>query len=75
MKELLHEKKVAPDEVVYVGNDLNDLPVLPYVGYFACPQDAHTDVLRRADLALSKPGGRGAIRELVEITLRSEHES
>lgn len=75
IQQLIKERNVNQEEVIYIGNDLNDLPVLPYVGYFACPQDAHSEVLRRADLALSKPGGRGAIRELVEIILRSEHES
>lgn len=75
IQQLIKEHNLTQAEVIYVGNDLNDLPVLPYVGYFACPQDAHTEVIRRTDLALSKPGGRGAIRELVEIILRSEHES
>ena len=75
IQQLIKERNVNQAEVIYIGNDLNDLPVLPYVGYFACPKDAHSEVLRRADLALSKPGGRGAIRELVEIILRSEHES
>ena len=75
IQQLIKERKLSPAEVIYIGNDLNDLPVLPYVGYFACPQDAHTEVIRRADLVLSKPGGRGAIRELIEIILRSEHES
>ncbi len=75
IQQLIKERKLSPAEVIYIGNDLNDLPVLPYVGHFACPQDAHTEVIRRADLVLSKPGGRGAIRELIETILRSEHES
>lgn len=75
IQQLIKEHNLTQSEVVYIGNDLNDLPVLPYVGYFACPKDAHSEVIRRADLVLSKPGGRGAIRELIEIILRSEHES
>ena len=75
IQQLIKERNLTQAEVIYIGNDLNDLPVLPYVGYFACPQDAHTEVIRRADLVLSKPGGHGAIRELIEIILRSEHES
>lgn len=75
IQQLIKERNLSQAEVIYIGNDLNDLPVLPYVGYFACPQDAQSEVIRRADLVLSKPGGRGAIRELIEIILRSEHES
>lgn len=75
IQQLIKERNLTQAEVIYIGNDLNDLPVLPYVAHFACPRDAHIEVLRRADLVLSKPGGRGAIREMVEIILRSEHES
>ena len=75
IQQLIKKHNLTQAEVVYIGNGLNDLPVVPYVGYFACPQDAHSEVIRRADLVLSKPGGRGAIRELIEIILRSEHES
>ena len=75
IQQLIKERNLTQAEVIYIGNDLNDLPVLPYVGHFACPRDAHIEVLRRADLVLSKPGGRSAIREMVEIILRSEHES
>ena len=75
IQQLIKEHNVTQAEVIYIGNDLNDLAVLPFVGYFACPKDAHAEVIRRADLVLSKPGGRGAISELIEIILRSEHES
>lgn len=75
IQQLIKERNLTRADVIYIGNDLNDLPVLPYVGYFACPQDAHTEVIRCADLVLSKPGGHGAIRELIEIILRSENES
>ncbi len=75
IQQLIKERNLTRADVIYIGNDLNDLPALPYVGYFACPQDAHTEVVRRADLVLSKPGGHGAIRELIEIILRSKNES
>ncbi len=60
---------MEPAEILYVGNDLPDLAVLPLVGCFAAPADAHPDVLRRADLILKHRGGRGAVRELCERLL------
>ena len=75
IQQLIKNHNLAQAEVIYIGNDLNDLVVLPLVGYFVCPSDAHPQVLRQADLVLNHPGGRGAIRELIEIILRSEHES
>lgn len=69
LQTLIAERKLKPEEIIYIGNDLNDLAVLPYVGYFACPSDAHPDVCRQADLTLQHAGGKGAVREVVEIIL------
>lgn len=69
LNNLISERKLKQEEILYIGNDLNDLVVLPYVGYFVCPSDAHPKVRRQADLILQSAGGDGAIRELVEIIL------
>ncbi len=69
LKKLLEEKKVAPGEVVYVGNDLNDLPCFPLVGYAAVPADALEGIKRRADFVLQKAGGFGAVREMCELII------
>jgi len=66
LKQIITEGGLNPPEIVYVGNDLNDLPVIPLVGCFACPSDANPLVLRQADLVLKHRGGNGAIRELTD---------
>ena len=71
IQALIIERHLNPNELIYVGNDLNDLVVLPLVGYFVCPSDAHPDVLRKADLVLNHAGGKGAVRELITIVLKS----
>jgi YrbI family 3-deoxy-D-manno-octulosonate 8-phosphate phosphatase len=53
-------------DVVYLGNDLNDLECFDIVGCSVAVSDAAPQVLEAADLVLSRPGGRGAIRELIE---------
>lgn len=53
-------------DVVYLGNDLNDLGCFAIVGCAVAVSDAASQVLEAADLVLSRPGGRGAIRELIE---------
>ena len=70
IQKLIEESNLNKNEIIYIGNDLNDLVVLPHVGFFACPADAHPQVRRQADLVLSHPGGNGAIRELIEIILK-----
>lgn len=69
LRELLAEKNIDPLEVIFVGNDTNDLPVFPIVGFTAAPADSHAEVLRRADLVLTLPGGKGAVRELCDMIL------
>ena len=66
LKQIITEGGLNPPEIVYVGNDLNDLPVISLVGCFACPSDANPLVLRQADLVLKHRGGNGAIRELTD---------
>ena len=56
-------------EVAFVGNDVNDLPVMAAVGWPIAVADAHPEVLRAARLVLSRPGGDGAVRELCEMVL------
>ena len=52
-----------------MGNDLNDLPVMAAVGWPIAVADAHPEVLRAARLVLSRPGGRGAVREVCDLVL------
>jgi len=73
LKELTAARGWNPAEILYIGNDLPDLDVLPLVGFFAAPADAHPEVLRRADLILKHKGGRGAVRELCERLLANSH--
>ena len=59
-------------EVAFMGDDLLDLPVLNRVGLSAAPADAVADVRERVDWVSQAPGGRGAVRELVELVLRAQ---
>lgn len=67
---LCREKGIDPEHVVYVGNDLNDLECFDLVGCSVAVADAVPEVLERADLVLSRPGGRGAVREICEAVLQ-----
>ena len=73
----IHEKDIAlddfintyninPDEVLYMGDDVPDMPVMEKVGVATCPQDAVPDVKRIADYVSHKNGGDGCVREIVE---------
>jgi len=70
MREVLMQKNVNAENVVYVGNDLNDLPCFEVAGWSVAVADAYPEVIRVADHVLTKTGGHGAIRELCEIVLK-----
>lgn len=55
--------------LVYVGNDLNDLPMMRKAGYSVAPADAHPKVLEIADLVLPQCGGDGFVRAFLEQLL------
>lgn len=62
----LAERSIDPAQVVYVGNDVNDLPCFPLVGCAVAVADAMPDALHAADLVLTNKGGFGAVREICE---------
>lgn len=60
---------VALADVLFLGNDVNDLPALRIVGHPAAVADSHPAALRAARYVLTRRGGDGAVRELVENVL------
>jgi N-acylneuraminate cytidylyltransferase len=71
LRELLAEKKVDASQVIYIGNDFNDLPCFEIAAWGVAVADAYPEVARAADLVLSRPGGYGALRELCDLVLQN----
>lgn len=71
MREVLEQKNIKAENVIYIGNDLNDLPCFEIAGWSVAVADAYPEVIRAADHVLTKTGGHGAIRELCEIVLKN----
>lgn len=70
-REILEEKGVSPEESAYVGDDIVDVSLLRQVGFAATVADAEEYVLSEADYVSSRPGGDGAVREIIEFVLKS----
>ena len=58
------------DEVMYIGDDLPDIPVMSACGCGVCPCDAADEVLAIADHVTSKPGGKGCVREAISMVMK-----
>jgi 3-deoxy-D-manno-octulosonate 8-phosphate phosphatase (KDO 8-P phosphatase) len=69
--EVLAHFGVAAHETIVMGDDVPDLGILARAGFSAAPADASPDVRERVDLVVPSPGGRGAVRDLVEHVLRA----
>ena len=69
LKRLLSERNIDPARVVYCGNDVNDLPCFPLVGWAVAVADALPEVASKTDFVLSRPGGHAAVRELCDFIL------
>jgi len=79
VKELLEETGFPAESVVYVGDDISDLPALHMVGLGVAPADAVDEVREQADWVTQRPGGHGAVREVCDaimdqLTARAEDE-
>ncbi len=59
-----------PGEILYMGDDMPDLPVMEKVGFPACPRDAAPEIKRVAAYVSDHIGGDGCVRDVVEKVLR-----
>ena len=64
------EFDLKKENILYVGDDLNDLTVRKSVGLLVAPNDASKNIKKFCDAILKNNGGYGAVRELAERLLR-----
>jgi 3-deoxy-D-manno-octulosonate 8-phosphate phosphatase (KDO 8-P phosphatase) len=64
--------KVTPDELCFVGDDLVDLCLMKKVGFPVAVGNAAAEIKKAAVFVTSKDGGRGAVRELAELILKTQ---
>ena len=72
-KEILKEFCLCDDQVCFMGDELIDLPVLVRVGFSVAVANAVPEVKREVDYITKRSGGQGAVREVVEIILKSQN--
>ena len=72
LRAMILEMNLEPSQVGFMGDDLADLPAMELAGFSACPSDAAAEVRDFADLVTNAPGGRGAVREVVETLLKAQ---
>lgn len=67
--EIIAAAAVKPEETAFIGDDTPDAEVFPFVGFAVAVGDAHDDVKAAAHYVTKREGGRGAVREVIDLLL------
>jgi 3-deoxy-D-manno-octulosonate 8-phosphate phosphatase (KDO 8-P phosphatase) len=69
IRDLCTADGLDPERLMFVGNDINDLPAMAVVGHAVAVADAHPRVIAAADHVLTCRGGEGIAREIIESVI------
>jgi 3-deoxy-D-manno-octulosonate 8-phosphate phosphatase (KDO 8-P phosphatase) len=72
LNQWMQELSLVPENIAFIGDDLNDREIMQFVGHSACPADAVDPIKSIADVVLTKNGGFGAVREYIDQYLLKE---
>ncbi len=70
LKDYLNKKGIKSENVLYMGDDIPDFPVMKQIGLPCCPQDAAPEIKNISKYISHKKGGKGAVRDVVEQVLK-----
>ena len=73
LNEICKKFTVEPNEISYIGDDINDIEIIKKIGFSSCPTDAVNDVKKIVDYICQTKGGEGVFREIAEIILKSKN--
>lgn len=71
--QILKKYKLSNENICFVGDDLLDLPVIKRAGLGVAVANACPEVKKYADYLTKREGGKGAVREVIEIVLRAQN--
>lgn len=73
LAEYLEQKRVNENQTLYIGDDIPDLLIMEAFQVLnCCPADAVPEVLAKADYVTKSLGGKGAVRELIELVMKAQ---
>lgn len=69
---IMRDAGLTPERIAYIGDDVTDLPLLKRVGLAAGPADARPEVCEAIHWKTPARGGRGVVRDMVELLLKAQ---
>lgn len=70
LNEILQKENIDYHNICYIGDDIVDIPLLRLVGFSATVKDAPDYIKSDVSYVSAKPGGRGAVRDIIEYILK-----
>ena len=70
---IMEREKLTKENIAVIGDDLNDYKMIKLAGLSFTPADSSKHIQDIADITLTKNGGKGAIREMVEIIIKKDN--
>jgi 3-deoxy-D-manno-octulosonate 8-phosphate phosphatase (KDO 8-P phosphatase) len=71
LEKFVIDHEVNIHEILYIGDDIPDIPCMKSVGLAACPQDAAPEVKLISHYVANSKGGEGCVREILEMIMKS----
>lgn len=68
--EIVKNYNLTPQEIVYMGDDIPDMPVMKKVGLPCCPNDGVSEIQKIAKYISDKKGGEGCVRDILQQVLK-----
>ncbi|MBN1388631.1 MAG: HAD hydrolase family protein [Bacteroidales bacterium] len=68
--EFMESMNLAPDEIIYMGDDITDYHVMKMAGVPVCPGDADNEIKQISMYISDKEGGNGCVRDIIEQVMR-----
>jgi 3-deoxy-D-manno-octulosonate 8-phosphate phosphatase (KDO 8-P phosphatase) len=69
LDQILERNKILPENIAYIGDDVNDIEFMRLVGLTASPSDGMAEIRKMVDYVCEQKGGNGAFREFVELII------
>ncbi|RLD58873.1 MAG: 3-deoxy-D-manno-octulosonate 8-phosphate phosphatase [Bacteroidetes bacterium] len=72
LNDFIEKRKLNPDNILFMGDDLPDYEVMKYVGVSTCPADAAIEIKSISKYISNYDGGKGCVRDVIEQVLRAQ---
>lgn len=72
LKEFMSDRNISFKDILFIGDDINDLKIMRLAGMTGCPLDASQEIKQVSKILSKHNGGCGAVREIIESVLKEQ---